>query len=304
MNNRFAADGCGNSISEESILNYSRLKAIVVFILDGQPFGIDINLAHGFLPAGPHTSVEDIHPGLSGFFCRTTAQGAGSALPLLNIAHLLGTNKPPSPETVIISELNQSLLAFSVDSIAGIYDLSSYNLSAGPQNSGPGLLFNGLKVLLPDFEALTGDVLQALTQKQKSVRRQKHILLVHNSALLREVLIAFLHDSGYINVTELDDYDKAYPYLLEKHAAGRRPDLLLIGSTGDPPLSDVQSLICTSKACLPLRFLPAILLTDQQDLARNAAINAQLSPFKFPGLIEHIDAFTGNYRIPSLKNLI
>jgi len=303
MNNRFAAQSRGNSSLEEN-LKYSRLRAIVVFILGEQPFGIDNTLVHDFLPAGPHTPAGDIHPGLSGFFRWTTTQGAGRSIPLLNIAHLLGTNKSQCPEAVIISESHQSIFAFSADSIAGIYDISPYSLSAGPKNSIPGLLFNGLEVLLPDFQTLTQDVIQALTQKQKSIRQQKNILLVHNSALLREIMTAVLRDSGCINLTELDDCGKAAPYLFETCAAGRRPDLLIIGSTGEPPVSDLQSLLCTIKKCQSLRFLPVILLTDQQDLAPNPLITAQLSPFNFSGLIEHVDSLTGNYTIPVLKNLI
>jgi len=301
MNNRFAAHPCGASIPEESILSHSRLKSIVAFILGGQPFGIDINLVHSFIPAGPYTPARDIHPGLSGFFRWTAEPGAGSAIPLLNIAHLLGKNELQSAGTVMICEWHHSLLAFSVDRIAGIYDLSLHELSsAGPLKSVPGLL-NGADVLLPDFQTLTYGVIQALSQKQVAARQQKSILLVHNSALLREVLTTALRASGYTKLTELDSYDQAYPYLLAQYKAGRLSDLLITGSTGQPPLSDLQSLIRTIKAGLRFRSLPAILLTDRYDLAQYPDINAQINPFNLSGLIEQSDALTGTLTIGALN---
>lgn len=302
MNKHLTEPSCDTSIPEGSSMNRSRLKAIVVFILDGQPFGIDISLVHSFTPAGSHIPVTDIHPSLIGFFRLTTTPGSGSAIPLLNIAHLLGKNEPQSAEKVIISELHQSLLAFSVNKLAGIYDLSQYNLLTIPQSI-PGLL-SGAEVLLPDFHSLTYGVIEALRQKQMNDRQQKQLLLVHNSAPLREILTVTFRASGYTNLTELDDYDKAYPYVLEKYTAGCLPDLLIMGSTGQPPLCDLQSLIGTIRAGLRFRILPSMLLTDRYDLPLHPAINAQVNPFNLAGLIEQSDVLTGNVSIPPLNALL
>jgi hypothetical protein len=205
----------------------------------------------------------------------------------------------------MLCELHQSILAFSVDSIAGIYDLSPYSLSAAePQSSIPGLLFNGAEVLLPDFQTLTYGVIQTLRQRQKAARQQKHLLLVHNSALLRETLTAAFRAGGYTNLAGLDDYDQAYPYVLEKYTAGCLPDLLIMGSTGQPPLADLQSLIAAIKAGLRFRSLPVILLTDRYDRACHPDIDVQISPFNLTGLIEQSDALTGNFIIPPLSSLI
>ena len=293
MDNRFAAHSCGAFSPKKSILKPS--QTMVFFLLDGQHFGIDVNLVHSFVPAGSHTPVRDIHPGLSGFFFW---KAAPSAIPLLNMAHLLGKNEPQSAGTVMMCEWHQSLLAFRVDSIAGIYEFSLHNRSAaGPQHSAPGLLLDGAEVLLPDFPALASGVIQALRQRQAVVRQQKSLVLVHHSALLREALTTAFRAAGYIQLTKLDNYDQAHPYLLKQYTAGRLPNLLIMGSTGQPPLSALLSLIRTIKASLRFRSLPVILLTDQYDLTRHRDIDAQVSPFHLSGLIEQSDVLTGTLTI-------
>jgi len=292
VNNHTAGRSFG-TLPEKNSTDPSRLKTVIVFSLDGQPFGIDINLVHSFIPDGPHTPVRDIHPGLTGFFSLD-----GSAIPLLNMAYLLEKNEPRPTKTVIFSELNQFLFAFPVDSIDGIYEISLHSrTAAGPLHHVPGLPLNGGNILLPDFQELTHGIIRTIRQRQAATRKEKDLLLVHNSAVLREVLTGALRAGGYCKLTELDDTGKAAPYLLEKYTAGCLPDLLIIGSTGQPPLAGLQALIAAIKAVLRFRFLPVILLTDRYDRPRHPAINAQISPFDHASLIVHCDALTDTLRI-------
>ena len=292
MNSRFIQR---KIISKASIMNRFQSESLVVFILDGQSFGINTNLVHSFIPAGFPILEQDIHPALSGFLLWTATRDASSAIPLLNIAHLLGKREPQSSETAILCEWHQSLFAFHVDKIDGIYTIALQDqFTDKSHNHVPSLLINGVQVQLPDFHSLTNGVIRVLQEKQKAARQQKHILLVHNSALLREALTTALRANGYTSLTELDDYSKAYPYVFTKYASGCFPDLLIIGSTGHyPALTDLQSLICTIKAQLRFRSLPTVLLTDHYHQTQHPEFNAQVRPFNFTELIEQSDALTG-----------
>jgi two-component system chemotaxis response regulator CheV len=243
---------------------------IVEFTLGSVPYGINVAKVREVINDLPVTSIAGSHPDIAGLFTLRD-----KVIPLIDLAKNLNITSSQDKSTIIVSELNNFLVGFKVDSVSRIHRISWSQLEPPPPAAGSDRVIGIIKidnrlVLLLDFEKITAEINPGLQRKLEEVppvtadlitsRSQKTILIAEDSPLLREMLNNTLHTAGYTNLIILPNGSAAWEKLAELIANKQLPDLIITDI--EMPQMDGHHLTKKIKNDSILKDLPVIIFSS------------------------------------------
>jgi two-component system chemotaxis response regulator CheV len=221
---------------------------IADFVICGQHFGINVLKIREFIPYEGLKVVPLVgaHPSVRGVFLLRD-----QSIPLVQLdVHLKLKTADRRPLVVVVTEFNDMITAFVVDSVNRIHRASWRDferLSAFISSSSVigTLHLDARDVLILDLESIMGEVFpgsivnyQAASSASAgaSKRGAARIVFAEDSGVIRRRLASMLADVGFTNVTTFEDgqaaLDAILAYKREAEASGK-------------PLSDSVSLLLT-----------------------------------------------------------
>ncbi|MDR1159263.1 MAG: chemotaxis protein [Syntrophomonadaceae bacterium] len=197
---------------------------IVEFGIQKTALGINVIKVKEIINAIEPVSIPMSHPCLEGII-----QLRGDIIPVIDLAKFLDflPSVNPHDDKYIVAEFNQSIYAFHVHSVSRIHRLS-WNMIEKPtdvaqnaQNCVIGIIrMEQRMVLLLDFEKIMVDIapemgIPDLNSKifDDIVPSDKGLVIAEDSPMLRKLLLDYLPQIGYSNLTFFQDGRDAWEYL-------------------------------------------------------------------------------------------
>jgi len=215
---------------------------IVEFTVGKVNYGINVAKVREVINLVPITQMPNSHPYVDGIFTLR-----GRVMPLINLLSCLGIeDQEAANKNIIISELNTYFVGFLVNEVFRIHRVSWSAMEPPPNVADSEMAIGIIKmegkiVVLLDFEKIIAEInpqinakLMNVSQggaKLQEIRKNKKIIVVEDSKMLRDLLIASLYKAGYINVTAYHNGKDAWDALV------------VLADTGVPIGENVHMLI-------------------------------------------------------------
>ena len=196
---------------------------IVEFSIGHVNYGINVAKVREVIQRAPVTAMPQVHPYVDGLFTLR-----GKAIPLVNLPRCLNVMSTEEPKNIIVTEINKFSIGFLVDNVSRIHRISWKDMEPAPEVGDQSRVVGILKmtdriVLLLDFETIIAEINPEINAKLTTVedsspdarqlRAQVHVVVAEDSAMLRDLLVTTLHDSGYRFVRDFGNGQDAWDYL-------------------------------------------------------------------------------------------
>lgn len=289
---------------------------ILVFFLEGNPYGINIAKVREILIAGRPRQLPRADPLLEGMLLLRKR-----ALPLLQLRRCLGL--PPYPPEVlenpqntrvIVAEFGQREVAFRVDGVDQICRATWEQIEPLPALPdlartaiGAVTRFPDRLVLMPDFEAIVklfkdeGEA-AAPAGKQNAGdpgldldRAGKHLVLVEDSRVAQMRARAALEARGYVDLRLFDNGKDAWDWLLTQTSLfDERPEIDILITDFEMPQIDGFHLTRLVRTHPTFRTLPVVLFSsllrdDDRRRADAVGATAQVGKPEVTRLVDVVD---------------
>lgn len=281
---------------------------ILEFVINDKHYGINVIKVREILEMDNLTPLPLSHPSLAGL-----TLSRDEIIPVINLKNVLYKEGIVEKDSnVIISEFNQTKVAFTFDNIIGIHRISWKDMKKPEQMLSSQLIigniiFEDRIILLLDFEKIVTDINPSIgisEERMASIssrdRSRVKLVLVDDSALIRQLIKNTLTKAGYRNMKFFDDGEQALQYLndLVKEKKDQFTDDVHVMITDiEMPQMDGHTLTRRIKEHHILNKLPVIifssLITD--DLRHKGVAvgaDAQMSKPEIGGLVDIIDKLT------------
>ncbi|HHX61133.1 MAG TPA: chemotaxis protein CheV [Epulopiscium sp.] len=281
---------------------------ILEFVINDKHYGINVIKVREILEIDNLTPLPLSHPSLAGL-----TLSRDEIIPVINLKNVLYKEGVVGKDSnAIISEFNQTKVAFTFDNIVGIHRISWKDIKKPEQMLSNQLIIGNIIfekriILLLDFEKIVTDINPSIgiTEERManiSVRDRSEVKLVlaDDSALIRELIKNTLTKAGYENMKFFDDGEQALQYLYNV-AKEKKSDFIkhvhVMITDIEMPQMDGHTLTRRIKEHPLLNGLPVIifssLITD--DLRHKGVAvgaDAQMSKPEIGELVNMIDKFT------------
>jgi two-component system chemotaxis response regulator CheV len=196
---------------------------IVEFSIGKVNYGINVAKVREVITRAPITAMPQAHPYVDGLFTLR-----GKAMPLVNLPRCLNVPFDDGPKNVIVTEINNYSIGFLVGNVYRIHRVSWKNMEPAPEVGDQSRVVGIIKmedriVLLLDFETIIAEInpeinaklttFEEATDDVKTLRSDVHVVVAEDSAMLRDLLVSTLHDSGYRFVRDFGNGQDAWDYL-------------------------------------------------------------------------------------------
>ena len=196
---------------------------IVEFSIGSVHYGINVAKVREVITRAPVTSMPQAHPYIDGLFTLR-----GKAIPLVNLPRCLNVNSGNEPNNIIVTEINNYYIGFLVENVSRIHRISWKDMEPSPEVGDQSRVVGIIKmtdriVLLLDFETIIAEInpeinaklttFEEATEDTKGKRANIHVVVAEDSAMLRDLLVTTLHDSGYRFVRDFGNGSDAWDYL-------------------------------------------------------------------------------------------
>ena len=196
---------------------------IVEFSIGAVHYGINVAKVREVITRAPVTAMPQAHPYIDGLFTLR-----GKAIPLVNLPRCLNVNSGNEPNNIIVTEINNYYIGFLVENVSRIHRISWKDMEPSPEVGDQSRVVGIIKmtdriVLLLDFETIIAEInpeinaklttFEEATEDTKSKRADVHVVVAEDSAMLRDLLVTTLHDSGYRFVRDFGNGQDAWDYL-------------------------------------------------------------------------------------------
>ena len=158
-----------------------------------------------------------------------------ATIPLIDMAvvlNILKTEKDDNSQIVIVTEFNNRVNSFRVDSVKRIYRISWTQfmpISTIIQTEGTFIIgsvsLNGEEVLVLDLEQILAtyfpetiiqEVREEIVEKRKEINRENlHLLFAEDSGLIRKSIVQCLKNAGFTDLTVFVDGQYAFDHISE-----------------------------------------------------------------------------------------
>jgi two-component system chemotaxis response regulator CheV len=167
--------------------------------------------------------MPQAHPYVDGLFTLR-----GKAIPLVNLPRCLNIQTTDEPRNIIVTEINNYSIGFLVGNVSRIHRISWKEMEPAPEVGDQSRVVGIIKmsdriVLLLDFETIIAEINPEINQKLttfeeatediKTRRANVHVVVAEDSAMLRDLLVTTLHESGYRFVRDFGNGQDAWEYL-------------------------------------------------------------------------------------------
>ena len=243
---------------------------IMEFTVGGELFGINIaKIRETKRMPNSHSFVEGIF------------KQRGEVITVIDLAKCLNIERieNKSHDIFILTHFNKLSFAFRVESVVGIDRVSWENIKkpdkviySGEDSVATAIAeYKDRLITILDFEKIIADIspetsitLDRLDELGDRVESQKKILVAEDSMMLSNLIIGFLHKSGYKNTVKFNNGKEAWNYLTEAKESGLPISnyASCIVSDIEMPLMDGHRLTKLIKTDDELKHIPVILFSS------------------------------------------
>ena len=205
----------------------------------------------------------------------------GEVITVIDLAKCLNIEKSEnkSHDIFILTHFNKLNFAFRVESVVGIDRVSWEDIKkpdkviySGEDSVATAIAeYKDRLITILDFEKIIADIspetsitLDRLDELGDRVESQKKILVAEDSMMLSNLIIGFLHKSGYKNTVKFNNGKEAWNYLTEAKESGLPISnyVSCIVSDIEMPLMDGHRLTKLIKTDDELKHIPVILFSS------------------------------------------
>ena len=196
---------------------------IVEFSIGKVNYGINVAKVREVIQVAPVTAMPQAHPYIDGLFTLR-----GKAIALVNLPRCLNAMSSGDAKNIIVTEINNYYIGFLVENVSRIHRISWKDMEPSPEVGDQSRVVGIIKmsdriVLLLDFETIIAEINPEINAKlttvedvaadTKQLRADVHVVVAEDSAMLRDLLVTTLHDSGYRFVRDFGNGQDAWDYL-------------------------------------------------------------------------------------------
>lgn len=249
---------------------------IMEFTVGGELFGINIAKIREIMKAQETKRMPNSHNFVEGIF-----KQRGEVITVIDLAKCLNIERSEnkSHDIFILTHFNKLNFAFRVESVVGIDRVSWEDIkkpdkviSSGEDSVATAIAeYKDRLITILDFEKIIADIspetsitLDRLDELGDRVESQKKILVAEDSMMLSNLIIGFLHKSGYKNTVKFNNGKEAWNYLTEAKESGLPISnyVSCIVSDIEMPLMDGHRLTKLIKTDDELKHIPVILFSS------------------------------------------
>lgn len=249
---------------------------IMEFTVGGELFGINIAKIREIMRAQETKRMPNSHNFVEGIF-----KQRGEVITVIDLAKCLNIERTEnkSHDIFILTHFNKLNFAFRVESVVGIDRVSWEDIkkpdkviSSGEDSVATAIAeYKDRLITILDFEKIIADIspetsitLDRLDELGDRVESQKKILVAEDSMMLSNLIIGFLHKSGYKNTVKFNNGKEAWNYLTEAKESGLPISnyVSCIVSDIEMPLMDGHRLTKLIKTDDELKHIPVILFSS------------------------------------------
>lgn len=249
---------------------------IMEFTVGGELFGINIAKIREIMRAQETKRMPNSHNFVEGIF-----KQRGEVITVIDLAKCLNIERSEnkSHDIFILTHFNKLNFAFRVESVVGIDRVSWEDIKkpdkviySGEDSVATAIAeYKDRLITILDFEKIIADIspetsitLDRLNELGDRVESQKKILVAEDSMMLSNLIIGFLHKSGYKNTVKFNNGKEAWDYLTEAKNSGLpiRNYASCIVSDIEMPLMDGHRLTKLIKSDEKLKDIPVILFSS------------------------------------------
>ena len=249
---------------------------IMEFTVGGELFGINIAKIREIMRAQETKRMPNSHNFVEGIF-----KQRGEVITVIDLAKCLNIEKSEnkSHDIFILTHFNKLNFAFRVESVVGIDRVSWEDIKkpdkviySGEDSVATAIAeYKDRLITILDFEKIIADIspetsitLDRLDELGDRVQSQKKILVAEDSMMLSNLIIGFLHKSGYKNTVKFNNGKEAWNYLTEAKESGLPISnyVSCIVSDIEMPLMDGHRLTKLIKTDDELKHIPVILFSS------------------------------------------
>lgn len=249
---------------------------IMEFTVGGELFGINIAKIREIMRAQETKRMPNSHNFVEGIF-----KQRGEVITVIDLAKCLNIERSEnkSHDIFILTHFNKLNFAFRVESVVGIDRVSWENIKkpdkviySGEESVATAIAeYKDRLITILDFEKIIADIspetsitLDRLDELGDRVESQKKILVAEDSMMLSNLIIGFLHKSGYKNTVKFNNGKEAWNYLTEAKESGLPISnyVSCIVSDIEMPLMDGHRLTKLIKTDDELKHIPVILFSS------------------------------------------
>ena len=281
---------------------------IVEFSIGKVNYGINVAKVREVIQRTPVTAMPQAHPYIDGLFTLR-----GKAIPLVNLPRCLNVTSENEAKNIIVTEINNYDIGFLVENVSRIHRISWKDMEPSPEVGDQSRVVGIVKmpnriVLLLDFETIIAEVNPEINAKLTTVsdaaedvrakRSNVHVVVAEDSAMLRDLLVTTLHDSGYRFVRDFGNGLDAWEYL--QGLASKEGDISnhvgIIVSDVEMPKMDGHRLLKLVRNSERLQEVPFVLfssLINEETRLKGESLgaSAQISKPEIGQLIDLLDKF-------------
>ena len=249
---------------------------IMEFTVGGELFGINIAKIREIIKAQETKRMPNSHNFVEGIF-----KQRGEVITVIDLAKCLNIERSEnkSHDIFILTHFNKLNFAFRVESVVGIDRVSWEDIKkpdkviySGEDSVATAIAeYKDRLITILDFEKIIADIspetsitLDRLDELGDRVESQKKILVAEDSMMLSNLIIGFLHKSGYKNTVKFNNGKEAWNYLTEAKESGLPISnyVSCIVSDIEMPLMDGHRLTKLIKTDDELKHIPVILFSS------------------------------------------
>lgn len=247
---------------------------IVEFSIGKVNYGINVAKVREVITRAPITGMPQAHPYIDGLFTLR-----GKAMPLVNLPRCLNVQSSDAPKNVIVTEINNYDIGFLVENVYRIHRISWRDMEPAPEVGDQSRVVGIIKmedriVLLLDFETIIAEInpeinaklttFEEATADIKDQRSDVHVVVAEDSAMLRDLLVTTLHESGYRFVRDFGNGQDAWDYLLglSKKSGPIENHVRIIVSDVEMPKMDGHRLLKLVRENERLANVPFVLFSS------------------------------------------
>lgn len=249
---------------------------IMEFTVGGELFGINIAKIREIMRAQETKRMPNSHNFVEGIF-----KQRGEVITVIDLAKCLNIERSEnkSHDIFILTHFNKLNFAFRVESVVGIDRVSWEDIKkpdkviySGEDSVATAIAeYKDRLITILDFEKIIADIspetsitLDRLDELGDRVESQKKILVAEDSMMLSNLIIGFLHKSGYKNTVKFNNGKEAWDYLTEAKNSGLPISnyVSCIVSDIEMPLMDGHRLTKLIKTDDELKYIPVILFSS------------------------------------------
>lgn len=249
---------------------------IMEFTVGGELFGINIAKIREIMRAQETKRMPNSHNFVEGIF-----KQRGEVITVIDLAKCLNIERSEnkSHDIFILTHFNKLNFAFRVESVVGIDRVSWEDIKkpdkviySGEDSVATAIAeYKDRLITILDFEKIIADIspetsitLDRLDELGDREESEKKILVAEDSMMLSNLIIGFLHKSGYKNTVKFNNGKEAWDYLTEAKNSGLPISnyASCIVSDIEMPLMDGHRLTKLIKSDEKLKDIPVILFSS------------------------------------------